>query len=111
MSAPSKYRITGAHRGIGKGFVQRILQKPSTTVIAAVRDPLHPSSKALLDLPKGLGTKLVIVKLDSAVDTDSDNAVAYLREEGINSLDIVIANAGIAEGGAGRVESHSTQST
>lgn len=101
MSAPSKYLITGANRGIGKGFVQRILQKPSTTVVAAVRDPLHPTSKALHDLPKGPDTKLIIVKLDSAVETDAANAVAHLRNKGINSLDIVIANAGIAQGGAG----------
>ncbi|KAG4274470.1 hypothetical protein FPRO04_09428 [Fusarium proliferatum] len=66
-----------------------------------IRDPWHPSSTALLDLPKGPDTKLVIVKLDSAVDTDSDDAVTQLQKEGINSLDIVIANAGIAEGGAG----------
>lgn len=101
MSAPSKYLITGANRGIGKGFVQRILQKPSTTVVAAVRDPSHPTSKALNDLPKGPDTKLVIVKLDSAVETDAADVVAHLRKEGIASLDIVIANAGIAQRGAG----------
>ncbi|UPL03187.1 hypothetical protein LCI18_014121 [Fusarium solani-melongenae] len=101
MSAPSKYLITGANRGIGKGFVKRILQKPSTTVVAAVRDPLHPTSKALNQLPKGPDTRLIIVKLDSAVETDAADAVAHLRNEGINSLDMVIANAGIAQGGAG----------
>lgn len=99
MSSPSTYLITGANRGIGRGFVQRILQKPSTTVIAAVRDPSHPTSKALADLPKGPDTKLIIVKLDSAVETDATDAVAQLREQGIDSLDLVIANAGIAQGG------------
>ncbi|KAH7109548.1 aflatoxin biosynthesis ketoreductase nor-1 [Dactylonectria macrodidyma] len=99
MSAPSSYLITGANRGIGKGFVQRILQKPSTTVIAAVRDPSHPTSKALADLPKGPDTKLIIVKLDAAFETDAASAVAQLREQGVTHLDIVIANAGIAQGG------------
>ncbi|KAH7127910.1 aflatoxin biosynthesis ketoreductase nor-1 [Dactylonectria estremocensis] len=99
MSAPSSYLITGANRGIGKGFVQRILQKPSTTVVAAVRDPSHPTSKALADLPKGPDTKLIIVKLDAAVETDAARAVAQLREQGVTYLDIVIANAGIAQGG------------
>ncbi|KAK6207009.1 aflatoxin biosynthesis ketoreductase nor-1 [Colletotrichum tabaci] len=99
MSSPSTYLITGANRGIGRGFVQRILQKPSTTVIAAVRDPSHPTSKALADLPKGPDTKLIIVKLDSTVETDATDAVAQLREQGIDSLDLVIANAGIAQGG------------
>ncbi|KAH7007508.1 aflatoxin biosynthesis ketoreductase nor-1 [Ilyonectria destructans] len=100
MSSPSTYLITGANRGIGRGFVQRILQKPSTTVIAAVRDPSHPTSTALADLPKGAGTKLITVKLDSAVETDAASAVAELRDQGITSLDMVIANAGIAQGGS-----------
>ncbi|EEY16816.1 aflatoxin biosynthesis ketoreductase nor-1 [Verticillium alfalfae VaMs.102] len=99
MIPPSIYLITGANRGIGKGFVQRILQKPSTTVVAAVRDPSHPTSKALVDLPKGADTKLIIVKLDSAITTDAAKAVAYIRSQGITSLDIVIANAGIAQDG------------
>ncbi|OLN93276.1 Norsolorinic acid ketoreductase 2 [Colletotrichum chlorophyti] len=100
MSAPETYLITGANRGIGRGFVQRILQKPSITVIAAVRDPSHPTSKSLADLPKGPDTKLIVVKLDSTVETDAEAAVSQLREQGITSLDIVIANAGIAQDGA-----------
>ncbi|KAH7375344.1 aflatoxin biosynthesis ketoreductase nor-1 [Plectosphaerella cucumerina] len=99
MSAPFSYLITGANRGIGKGFLQRILQKPSTTVVAAVRDPSHPSSKALADLPKGPDTKLIVVKLDSAIETDAADAVAEIRKQGVTFLDIVIANAGIAQGG------------
>ncbi|WYZ44999.1 hypothetical protein EsH8_VIII_000315 [Colletotrichum jinshuiense] len=97
MSSPSTYLITGGNRGIGHGFVKRILQKPSTTVIAAVRDPSHPTSKALADLPKGPETKLIVVKLDSAIENDAAAAVAQLREQGITSLDVVIANAGIGQ--------------
>ncbi|KAH6679895.1 aflatoxin biosynthesis ketoreductase nor-1 [Plectosphaerella plurivora] len=99
MITPSSYFITGANRGIGKGFVQRILQKTSTTVVAAVRDPSHPSAKALADLPKGPDTKLIVVKLDSAVETDAAEAVAEIRKQGVTFLDVVIANAGIAKGG------------
>ncbi|KAK6211265.1 aflatoxin biosynthesis ketoreductase nor-1 [Colletotrichum tabaci] len=95
MSSPSTYLITGANRGIGRGFVQRILEKPSATVIAAVRDPSHPTSRALTDLPKGPETKLIIVKLDSANEEDAAAAVSQLRKQGITSLDVVIANAGI----------------
>lgn len=101
MSVPSRYLVSGANRGIGKGFVQRILQKPSTTVVAAVRDPSHPTSKALNDFPKGPGSRLVIVKLDSAVETDAADAMVQLRNQGITSLDIIIANAGIGQDGAG----------
>lgn len=99
MSAPAIYLITGANRGIGRGFTQQLLQKPSTTVIAAVRDPAHPTSKALADLPKGTDSQLIVVKLDSTVETDAAAAVAELRERGISSLDVVIANAGIGQGG------------
>ncbi|KAI7785946.1 aflatoxin biosynthesis ketoreductase Nor-1 [Diaporthe eres] len=79
--------------------VHKLLQKPSTTVIAAVRDPSHPTSKALADLPKGTDTQLIVVKLDSTVETDAAAAVAELRERGLSSLDVVIANAGIGQGG------------
>lgn len=101
MTDPSVYLITGANRGIGRGFVERILKKTSSTVIAAVRDPSHPTSKSLEDLPKGPNTKLIIVKLDAAVHTDAADAVTQLRDHhGITSLDIVIAVAGIAQDGS-----------
>lgn len=99
MTPPKTYLITGANRGIGRGFVQQILQKPSVTVIAAVRDPSHPTSKSLSDLPRETGTQLIVVKLDSTVETDAAAAVAELRERGLGSLDVVIANAGIGQGG------------
>ncbi|TEA14617.1 Norsolorinic acid ketoreductase [Colletotrichum sidae] len=52
------------------------------------------------NLPKADGSKLVLVKLDSAVETDAADAVTKLKEDhGITSLDTVIANAGIAVGG------------
>lgn len=97
MSAPSTVLITGGNRGIGRGLVKTFLAKPSFTVIVGVRDPSHPTSKSLGDLPKGEGSKLIIVKLDSSVQSDATEAVAVLkRDYNINSLDIAIANAGIA---------------
>ncbi|PCD36008.1 hypothetical protein AU210_008563 [Fusarium oxysporum f. sp. radicis-cucumerinum] len=103
MSKPSTILITGGNRGIGKGFVQTFLARPSHTVIVAVRDPEHATSRALSDLPTGEGSKLIIVKLDSSVSSDAAEAVATLKKEhSITSLDIVIANAGISNDG-GRV--------
>lgn len=99
MSSPKIYLITGANRGIGRGFVQQILHRPSTTIIAAVRDPSHSTSKTLADLPKGTDSQLIVVKLDSTVETDAADAVAELRQRGFTSLDVVIANAGISQGG------------
>lgn len=100
MASQTTILITGANRGIGKGFTQTYLAQPSTTVIAAVRDPSHESSKSLASLPLGANSKLIVVKLDSSVVTDAADAVATLKKEhGIESLDIVIANAGISIGG------------
>ncbi|KAH6880820.1 hypothetical protein B0T10DRAFT_411805 [Thelonectria olida] len=101
MSAPSTILVTGGNRGIGLGFVKTFLARPNTVVIAAVRDPKHATSKALLDLPKADGAQLVTVKVDSTIPEDAISAVAELQKEhGINSLDIVIANAGISIGGS-----------
>ena len=106
MSSDLTYLITGASRGIGKGFVTELLQRPSTTVIAAVRDPSKDTSKSLAHLPVAPGSKLIIVKLDSAVETDAFDAVTSLRQDHkITSLDVVIANAGISHSGRPVIQS------
>ncbi|KAJ4304918.1 hypothetical protein N0V90_000446 [Kalmusia sp. IMI 367209] len=107
MSSNTAYLITGANRGIGKGFTTSLLQRPNTTVIAAVRD-VAKSAPALNILPKAAGSKLIIVKLDSQSESDAKNAVSELKEEhGINSLEFVIANAGISHSGAPVAENSS----
>lgn len=93
--APTIVLISGANRGIGKGILELYLSKPNHTVIAANRDPNHPSSKALADLPKGEGSSLVLVKVDATVSTDALKAVKQLGSQGIDHIDIVIANAGV----------------
>lgn len=60
-----------------------------------MRDPEHPTSKALFDLPRGDGTTVIVVKIDSLSDTDAQDAVKTLQtDHGIHKLDIVVANAG-----------------
>ena len=95
--APTIVLITGASRGLGRGLAQRFLAKPDHAVIAVNRDPSGATSTALQDLPKGEGSRLIIVKLDSAVEADAVEAVKTLETQGIDSLDIVVANAGISE--------------
>ncbi|KAL2040545.1 hypothetical protein N7G274_006524 [Stereocaulon virgatum] len=93
--SPTSFLITGANRGIGLGLVETYLSRPSTTVIAAVRDPKHPTSQKLSSVPKDSSSKLIIVKIDSKSETDPANAVASIKDQGVTSLDLVIANAGI----------------
>lgn len=95
--APTIVLITGANRGIGKGILELYLKKPNHTVIAANRDPNHPTSKALNDLPKAQGTFLHVVKIEATSPTDPTDAVKELvTVKGIDHVDILIANAGMA---------------
>ena len=67
-------------------------------MIAAVRDPENASSRTLRALPKGDGSSLFIVKIDSASQVDPTIAIAHLRSAwNITCLDVVIANAGISK--------------
>ncbi|KAE8318508.1 NAD(P)-binding protein [Aspergillus transmontanensis] len=94
--APTVVLITGANRGIGKGLLELYLTKPNHTVIAANRNPDHPTSKALADLPTAEGTTLRVIKIDATSAIDSVNAAKELTSQGIDHIDILIANAGIA---------------
>ncbi|KAL2678560.1 hypothetical protein Neosp_009308 [[Neocosmospora] mangrovei] len=99
MSLPKTYLITGANRGIGRALVSKLLLRTGVTVVATARDVSKASS--LNDLPKGEGSRLILAKLDSQVDTDAADLVSQLRGRyGVLSLDVVIANAGIAHSGS-----------
>ncbi|MCJ1310430.1 hypothetical protein MMC25_004094 [Agyrium rufum] len=88
--------VTGASRGIGRALLATYLSKPYTTAIAGVRNPT--SAKSLSSLPTGEGSSLIIVKIDSESTDDALKAVETLKSEhGIQKVDLVIANAGIAE--------------
>jgi norsolorinic acid ketoreductase len=94
--APVIVLITGANRGIGKGLLERYLRRPKHIIIAATRDPEHITSKELSTLPKAEDTSLVVIKLDLLDPEGSNAAVKELAILGINHVDILIANAGIA---------------
>lgn len=94
--APTTVLISGANSGLGKGLVERYLARNDHTVVAVVRNPDHATSKALTDLPAGSQSRLVVVKIDSTVETDALEAVAHLPAQGIDQLDLVVANAGVA---------------
>lgn len=84
--------------GIGRGLIQSFLLRPSTTVVAAVRDPTDPVSASLHTLRSSHGNRLVLVKIDAGSDTDALNAVKDLKSKhGVVRLDVVISNSGIAK--------------
>jgi len=88
--------ISGANRGIGRALLERYLLRPNHVVIAANRDPDHASSKSLASLPKHPESRLVVVKVDAKRETDALDAVKQVEQkEGIDHIDIVIANAGV----------------
>ncbi|KAJ9604751.1 hypothetical protein H2200_010865 [Cladophialophora chaetospira] len=92
---PIAYLVTGANRGIGRGLVEIYLSQPHGIVVAAVRDPAHPTSQSLKNLPKEQTTTLIIVQIRSESATDAVEAVKELKtSHGVNVLDVVVANAG-----------------
>ncbi|XXG96607.1 hypothetical protein Hte_002895 [Hypoxylon texense] len=94
--APTIVLISGANRGLGKGLLARFLARPDHIVIAANRNPEHPTSKALATLPKGRDSRLVVVKIDATIESDASEGVEQLKAQGIRHLDIVVANAGVS---------------
>ena len=94
MSTQQVWLITGATRGIGKGLVTALLQRPETTVIAGTRDLASTNSKQLNGLPHATGSRVIVVKIDSESDDDAQTAVATLQKEhNLDHIDVVIANA------------------
>lgn len=93
---PTVVLISGANRGIGKALLERYLERPNHIVIAGNRDPEHASSKALAKLPRHQESRLIVVKIDATSATDAADAVKSLEKDGIDHIDLVIANAGVS---------------
>lgn len=93
---PTIVLITGSNRGIGRGLLESYLLRPNYTVIAANRDPSHPTSENLYSLPKADGTTLILIQIDATVPDHPAKAVQELQCRGIDHIDLLIANAGVA---------------
>jgi norsolorinic acid ketoreductase len=71
--------------------------RPNTTVIAGVRDLESASSKAINSLPTGQDSKAIVVHIDNLSESPAKDSIKVLESKhGITKLDVVIANAGIA---------------
>src|SRR3954470_5503049 len=77
--------VTGANRGIGKAFVDALLERGATKVYAAVRDPATLTSADPRVRPVRLGV----------IDTERVAAVA----SELSDVRLVVNNAGIAQPG------------
>lgn len=79
--------------GIGRGLAEAFLSRPHHTVIAAVR---NPETTTLKGFKAAEDTKLVLVRIENTSTTDPAAAIEQIKAAGVTTLDIVIANAGIA---------------
>lgn len=90
---PHRYFTNTQTTGIGKGLVAAYLNLPATTVVAAVRKA--SSAESLHSLPKASGSRLLVIEIDVAsVDTIKRGIASLKTDHNIDSLDIVLANAG-----------------
>ncbi|OTB08283.1 hypothetical protein M426DRAFT_264909 [Hypoxylon sp. CI-4A] len=96
--------ITGANRGLGRGLAEAYLSRPNHTVIGSVRDESSPTAASLKAIKPAAGSRIILVQISNASKTDAEKAVETIKAAGIDSLDIVIANSGIA-GKYSRLES------
>ncbi|KAK1143629.1 hypothetical protein N8T08_006239 [Aspergillus melleus] len=95
--APTVAFITGANRGLGFGLVKNFVANPNYIVVAAARDPAHPTAQELTKLPTGEGSSVIVVKYDAGVEQSAFDAVKEATDKGVDHFDYVVANAGIAK--------------
>lgn len=81
--------------GIGRGLAEAYLSRPNHVVIGSVRDTQAKGLQELKDFSPALGSRLLLVAIESTSTTDSPKAVEDIKAAGFNHLDLVIANAGI----------------
>ena len=68
-----------------------------------MRAPAHATAQSLLEFPRGAGSRLVLVKMESLSETDARKAVALAQDQhGVGHLDMVLSSAGICR--LGRVD-------
>ncbi|KAI1382910.1 NAD(P)-binding protein [Hypoxylon trugodes] len=88
--------ISGVSRGIGNGFAKAYLSRAQHIVIGSIRESAASASgvEELKAFPAADGSKLLLVTIENTSPTDAQRALEVVRAEGIEHLDIVIANAG-----------------
>lgn len=82
--------------GIGRGLVAHYLAQPDTIVIGAARNVSCANAKELNELPKGEGSRLIVVPLSADSPMGATEALLEIQKQHLVwHIDLVIANAGI----------------
>lgn len=84
-----------SYSGIGHALVTRYLLRPHHIVIASIRSPSAAST--LTSLPRDPSTTLILSQIDSKDHSTPSIAISNLQAQGVNHLDLVIANAGVCK--------------
>ncbi|MGZ4510527.1 MAG: mycofactocin-coupled SDR family oxidoreductase [Mycobacterium sp.] len=104
--------VTGAARGQGRSHAVRLAQEGADIIAVDICKPLFGSSAPpatledlaeTADLVKALNRRVVTAEVDVR-DYSGLKAVVDSGVEQLGRLDIVVANAGIAEGGGGSLD-------
>ncbi|KAF4615577.1 hypothetical protein G7Y89_g15295 [Cudoniella acicularis] len=83
---------------LGLGLAKYYLSTANSIVIAAVRNPGHPTSQTLRTLQTHPSSTLILVPIESTSKNTAVTAISTLQSQhGISHLDVVIANAGISD--------------
>ncbi|KAK7917840.1 Short-chain dehydrogenase/reductase SDR [Apiospora marii] len=88
--------ISGVGRGLGNALAQSYLTRSDCTVVGSLRDETAPGVAALKSAAAEHNSNLLLVKIESASDTDAKEAVEEMKVTGIDHIDILIANAGVS---------------
>jgi norsolorinic acid ketoreductase len=82
--------------GIGNSLATAYLLQPNCTVIGSVRDDATPEVTELKSVPKGDGSLLYLVEIESSNPASVINAVSQIQAARTNHIDILIANAAVS---------------
>jgi NAD(P)-dependent dehydrogenase (short-subunit alcohol dehydrogenase family) len=88
--------VTGAGRGIGIGFVEKLVSNPDNVIFAGLRDTNlasdHPLSQLIAKNPE----RIFLLRVSSASEEDNAAAAEIIKEQ-YGKVDVIIANAGRPE--------------
>jgi NAD(P)-dependent dehydrogenase (short-subunit alcohol dehydrogenase family) len=72
------------------------IARPTCTVVGAIRDDTAAGVAELKAAPRGDGSRLLLVNIESSSTDDAKNAVKAMEAAGIDHIDILIPNAGVS---------------